>query len=136
MFCVLSLLGAWWTGCSSAEPTTEESPQVDNPSEESWPEVPFTLLSVSVVGDSLTAVVQYGGGCGSHAFFLDARGPMLKSLPPKQPLRLVHRSSGDPCRALVLDTVRHDLTPFRGTPHGTTILTLESWDPDLPYTYR
>lgn len=82
------------------------------------------------------AVVSYGGGCGEHRWELLPHGPLLKSLPPKQPLRLVHRSSGDPCRALVLDTVITSLTPFRGSPHGTTVLLLADWDKDLLYTYH
>jgi hypothetical protein len=80
--------------------------------------------------------VRYGGGCGEHAFTLEADGPLMKSLPPKQPLRWVHRSPGDPCRALILDTLTSDLTAFRGSPHGTTVLVLSGWEGSLIYTYR
>ena len=81
------------------------------------------------------AVVHYSGGCGEHTLGLEANGPMLKSLPPKQPLRVVHRSSGDPCRAMIVDTLVTPLTSFRGTPRGTTVLLLEGWEETLYYAY-
>ena len=104
--------------------------------ETAWAEAPFEVLSAEVLGDTLVTVVRYGGGCGEHRFELEAHGPLMKSLPPKQLLRWVHRSPGDPCRALISDTVRADLSAFRGTPHGTTVLQLEGHDGNLIYTYR
>ena len=118
------------TGCSSTQPTGEVG------AEAAWAEAPFEVLSAEVQGDTLVTLVRYGGGCGEHEFELIAQGPLMKSLPPKQPLRWVHRSPGDPCRALISDTVRADLSPFRGTPHGTTVLQLEGHDGTLIYTYR
>lgn len=117
-------------GCTSTQPTNELG------AEAVWTEAPFEVLSTEVQGDTLVTVVRYGGGCGEHRFELEAHGPLMKSLPPKQPLRWVHRSPGDPCRALISDTVRTDLSPFRGTPHGTTVLQLEGHDGNLIYTYR
>lgn len=118
------------TGCSSTQPMGEVG------EEAVWAEAPFEVLFAEVQGDTLVTVVRYGGGCGEHRFELEADGPLMKSLPPKQPLRWVHRSPGDPCRALISDTVRADVSPFRGTPHGTTVLQLEGHDGNLIYTYR
>ena len=128
---VLLLLVGVMGGCRSAETTTAPTP----PTEAAWSEVPLTLTSVAVQGDDLMAVVQYGGGCGEHTLHLEANGPMLKSLPPKQPLRVVHRSFGDPCRAMIVDTLVAPLISFRGTPRGTTVLMLEGWEENLYYTY-
>ena len=128
---VLLLLVGVMGGCRSAETTTAPTPST----EAAWSEVPLTLTSVAVQGDDLVAVVQYGGGCGEHTLHLEANGPMLKSLPPKQPLRVVHRSFGDPCRAMIVDTLVAPLISFRGTPRGTTVLMLEGWEENLYYTY-
>lgn len=117
-------------GCASTQSTSNDSEPLG------WTDAPMDVVSAEVEGDSLVTVVRYGGGCGEHRFFLEPAGPLMKSLPPKQPLRWVHRSSGDPCRALILDTVRADLKPFRGSPHGSTVLLLEGWNEDLIYTYR
>jgi hypothetical protein len=129
----MCVLGGAFQGCTNSR-DTGESPDAVNASP--WEEVPFSFVSAEIQGDDLMAVVSYGGGCGEHRWELLPHGPLLKSLPPKQPLRLVHRSSGDPCRALVLDTVITSLTPFRGSPHGTTVLLLADWDKDLLYTYH
>lgn len=115
-----------WQGC---QPPTATQPLLV------MREVEFDLLDVWVEGDSLHAVVRYGGGCKAHFFELQNDGPMLKSLPPKQPVRWVHRSESDPCRALIVDTVQAAITPFRGTPHGSTFLILNGWDLPLTYTY-
>ena len=128
---VLLLLVGVMGGCRSAETPTAPTP----PTEAAWSEVSLTLTSVAVQGDDLVAVVQYGGGCGEHTLHLEANGPMLKSLPPKQPLRVVHRSSGDPCRAMIVDTLVAPLTSFRGTPRGTMVLMLEGWEENLYYAY-
>ena len=102
----------------------------------SWNETPFSVMSAWIEKDVLWTVVQYGGGCAEHAFELEAVGPLMKSLPPKQPIRWVHRSPGDPCRAIITDTLKADVTRFRGTPHGTTVLLLNSHDGNLLYTYH
>ena len=128
---VLLLLAGVMGGCRSAEPTAPSIPLT----EAAWSEAPLTLTSVAVQGDELVAVVQYVGGCGEHTLHLEANGPMLKSLPPKQPLRVVHRSSGDPCRAMIVDTLVAPLNSFRGTPRGTTVLMLEGWEENLYYAY-
>ena len=111
--------------------TTEASVDVN-----SWNEAPFGVMSAWIEDDLLWTVVQYGGGCAEHAFALEAVGPLMKSLPPKQPIRWVHRSPGDPCRAMITDTLKADVTRFRGTPHGTTVLLLSGHDGNLLYTYH
>lgn len=127
----LLMLWAVTTGCSSAERTLSSPPSSDA----AWFDAPVTVTSVTIQGDDLVAVVHYSGGCGEHTLGLKANGPMLKSLPPKQPLRVVHRSSGDPCRAMIVDTLVAPLTSFRGTPRGTTVLLLEGWEETLYYAY-
>lgn len=131
-----------WTGCRAKAPASsgedraaekaiaQEQIQVD-----AQPEAPFELLEASIAGDSLVVLVQYGGGCGEHAFSLRQKGPMMKSLPPKQMLEVVHRTEGDPCRALIRERHAFDLTRFRGTPRGVTVILLENWNEPLNYAY-
>ncbi len=133
---VLGLLGSWAVLVLSSCRGEQVAVAFPDPAGALWPEAPFEVVSAAVEGDVLQTVVRYGGGCGEHAFTLEADGPLMKSLPPKQPLRWVHRSPGDPCRALILDTLTSDLTAFRGSPHGTTVLVLSGWEGSLIYTYR
>lgn len=123
--------------CNNAQELTPHAETTETVKDtDSWSEAPFAVLSAWIEEDSLWSVVQYGGGCGEHTFELEAVGPLMKSLPPKQPIRWVHRSPGDPCRAMITDTLKAPLTTFRGTPHGTTVLLLSGHDGNLLYTYH
>jgi len=98
------------------------------------PEVPVELVDVRVDGDSLRCTVRYSGGCGVHAFELRSTGPVLKSLPPKQQLALVHRAE-DACRALVTEEVALPLEIWRAGTTGRTVLLLATWKEPLTYVH-
>ena len=132
LFAVVVALASF--GCASPQDVADSTTVTETTN--AWLDVPCSIDMASVDGDELVAVVAYSGGCGDHLFDLESAGPMLKSLPPKQPLKLVHRSPGDPCRAMVHDTLRFDVSSFRGSPRGTTMLMLEGWKELLPYTYH
>ena len=130
---ILATLLAAFISCAQQEPTTATQAATES----TVPEAPFELLDAKIVGDSLVINVQYGGGCAEdHAFTLESNGPMMKSLPPKLPLRVVHRTAGDPCRALIVERHALDLRPWRGTPRGVTVIVLENWKENLPYEYE
>lgn len=135
VLCISMCLSTW--SCNNAQELTTNANATEASSDTvAWSEAAFSVMSAWIEEDLLWTVVQYGGGCGEHAFELQAVGPLMKSLPPKQPIRWVHRSPGDPCRALITDTLKAPLTSFRGTPHGTTVLLLSGHDGNLLYTYR
>jgi len=98
-------------------------------------ETDFKYDTACVVGDTLFARVSYSGGCGTHEFSLESNGVLLKSLPPKQPLSIVHRSDDDPCRALIIENLKFSISSYRGTQSGTTVLLLENWNQHLSYSY-
>jgi hypothetical protein len=98
------------------------------------PEVPVELLSARVDGDTLRCTVRYSGGCGVHAWMLRSTGPLLKSLPPKQQVELVHRAD-DACRALVTEDVALPLETWRAGPAGRTVLLLATWKEPLMYDH-
>ncbi len=76
---------------------------------------PFSINAVEVKGDSLYVSVQYSGGCQTHSFKMISNGNFLKSLPPQLPLYLEHKSNGDNCRALKMETLVYDIKPLRST---------------------
>lgn len=98
-------------------------------------QTPFTFVDVVLKGDTLIAKVQYSGGCGNHQFEIEKSGFLMKSLPPKQPIKITHRSDEDSCRALILKELKLYIGDFRGTPNGTTVLLLENWNQHLIYSY-
>ena len=98
-------------------------------------QTPFKIKDVVLKGDTLIAKVQYSGGCGNHQFEIEKNGFLMKSLPPKQPIKITHLSDKDPCRALIIDEFKWYIGDFRGTPSGTTVLLLENWNQQLIYSY-
>ena len=95
----------------------------------------FRFKDVKIEGDTLFANVQYSGGCGDHKFEMKQNGFLMKSLPPKQPIQIIHLSTVDHCRSLINEDLKFDISRFRGTPHGTTVLLLENWTTDIIYSY-
>jgi|TARA_B100001564_G_scaffold288027_1_gene251383 hypothetical protein len=120
-------MGVGMLGCRTTQTVSNDQASLSNLA-------PFQVVRAWVDGDSLRSVVQYSGGCDGHDFSLRKTSPLQKSLPPKQPIAWDHRSD-DPCRALVVDTISTSVVHLRGTPHGVTILLLDQWEFELPYTY-
>lgn len=84
----------------------------------------FRVQRVALVQDQLEIDVSYGGGCRPHRFRLAWTGTLTRSSPPHASFRLLHDAGGDPCKAIVRETLRFDLIdlpPFvmhMSTPHG------------------
>ncbi|MBT5147817.1 MAG: hypothetical protein HOM41_04590 [Flavobacteriales bacterium] len=95
----------------------------------------FRFKDVKIEGDTLIANIQYTGGCGEHKFEMKKNGFLMKSLPPKQPIQIIHLSTVDHCRSMINEDLKFDISSFRGTPHGTTVLLLENWTSDIIYSY-
>ena len=95
----------------------------------------FRFKNVKIEGDTLFANVEYSGGCGDHKFEMEPNGFLMKSLPPKQPVQIIHLSTVDHCRSLINEDLKFDISSFRGTPHGSTVLLLKNWTSDIIYSY-
>ena len=77
-------------------------------------ELDFTVLKWSIRQDTLIAIVRYSGGCKEHDFNAYFSGAWLKSLPAQAVIELEHIDlENDPCRSMVKDTLKFDLTPVR-----------------------
>ena len=95
----------------------------------------FRFKNVKIEGDTLFANVEYSGGCGDHKFEMEQNGFLMKSLPPKQPVKIIHLSTVDHCRSMINENLKFDISSFRGTPHGSTVLLLKNWTADIIYSY-
>ena len=56
----------------------------------------YFIDTAFIKNDSLNITIEYTGGCKEHTFDLESNGVLLKSLPPKQQIHLIHRSEIDP----------------------------------------
>ncbi len=117
---------------------TEKVVDVKNDSTVDSPEfvsTTFRFKNVKIEGDTLFANVEYSGGCGDHKFEMEQNGFLRKSLPPKQPVQIIHLSTVDHCRSMINEDLKFDISSFRGTPHGSTVLLLKNWTSDIIYSY-
>lgn len=96
----------------------------------------FSVLEWSVKGDVLTTVIRYTGGCKAHDFNAYFSGGWLKSLPAQAILDLEHINlEKDPCRKLVKDTLRFNITPLR-YPGSNEVIVKWSDNQDTGDSYR
>ena len=102
------------------------------PGRDRWGTDPFQLNAASIMGDTLSVSVSYGGGCRTHRFTLVASNAFMESYPVQLRASLAHVANEDPCRAWVTADYDFDLTPIKRRYQegyrqeaGTIILILE-----------
>ena len=57
-----------------------------------------TISSATLSGNTLSINISYSGGCEEHDFQLYGSMAVMKSMPPKRAIKLVHTANGDSCR--------------------------------------
>lgn len=102
----------------------------------------YQFQGMRLEGDRLSVAVQYGGGCTAHDFAFLVAPVFMESEPVQMRATLSHDGRGDPCRALIGDTVRIDLTPVRDAwrrayraTSGTVVLQVAGWPEPVRYSF-
>lgn len=97
----------------------------------------FTVLSAHISGNTLSATVQYGGGCEDHVFTLEGSEAISKSLPPIRAIRLVSKGKKDACKALITKNLQFDISKlaYQQQAGSQIYLSLEGLNGNLLYTY-
>lgn len=104
---------------------------------EDWPRDPYGLGDVEFDGSRLHAQVSYGGGCRAHRMDLVAWGGWMESFPVQLNALITHDDGGDPCDAIVRETLDFDLYPlarayreaYGGGGGEPPVVILRLWDP-------
>lgn len=74
----------------------------------------FSVLTWETRKDILEVVVRYSGGCKEHDFNAYFSGAWLKSFPPQAIIGIEHvNPDKDPCRSLVVDTLKFNLSNIK-----------------------
>ena len=73
----------------------------------------YRLESATIVEDTLTIHVAYGGGCEDHQFTLIASEVFMESDPVQLSVSIVHNANLDPCERWVEEAYHFDLTPIK-----------------------
>jgi len=85
--------------------------------------IDFTVTRWEVSADTLIVGVQYSGGCKTHDWRIYFSGAIMKSLPAQAMLQLAHiNDDDDPCRTLIKDTLKFDLTSIRQGKDGKLVV--------------
>lgn len=74
---------------------------------------PLVVDDVRIDGDLLAVDVRYGGGCRTHEIDAVVWTGWMESNPVQVGIALTHRGNGDPCKALVIRSLRFALDPLR-----------------------
>jgi hypothetical protein len=93
------------------------------------------IKDASVIGDSLTMLVSFSGGCKPHDFKVVWDGAMMKSLPGQINVVLSHNANDDMCEALLTQDVTVSLAPIRQHAANGVIVHLKGFDKPLLYKH-
>lgn len=96
-----------------------------------------TITAVNLDGNILSLDVEYSGGCQDHSFEFVGSSAIMKSLPPKRSVKLVHDSNGDTCRELISETIKFDIRALAvsETSGSEIILLLDGVKEPIKYVY-
>lgn len=96
---------------------------------------PVQIISANITGNNLLLEVSYTGGCGMHDFEFIGSEYLLKSMPPKRQVQLIHYDRGDQCESIVHQKVEIDIRELAYN-QMKVILLLKDWKEELAYTYQ
>ncbi|HET6511310.1 MAG TPA: NigD-like C-terminal domain-containing protein [Candidatus Kapabacteria bacterium] len=100
-----------------------------------YPMDPVMIKDASVIGDSLTMLVSYSGGCKPHDFKVVWNGAMMKSLPGQINVVLSHNANDDMCEALITQDVTVSLAPIKQHATNGVVIHLKGFDKPLLYKH-
>ncbi|MDG1332726.1 MAG: hypothetical protein P8P74_10370 [Crocinitomicaceae bacterium] len=83
-----------------------------------------TITGVSLEGNILSLDIEYSGGCQDHSFEFVGSAAIMKSLPPKRVVKLVHIANSDTCRELISETIKFDIRALAVTETTGSEITL------------
>lgn len=99
---------------------------------------PLTINSVSLDGNFLTLEVSYTGGCGMHEFEFIGSEVVMKSLPPKRTVKLIHHNGDDTCESVVHQSIRVDISDlaYKTVAGEEIILLLAGTKEEIKFIYQ
>ncbi len=137
------LLGSTLTACSVLDNQSSGSSNTTTASAKvliidqntaKYPMDAVMIRDASVIGDSLTMLVAFSGGCKAHDFKVITNGAMMKSMPPQINVLLSHDAHGDMCEALLTQDVTVSLEPLKQQAQsGGIVIHLAGFDKSLMY---
>ena len=99
---------------------------------------PITISNAQIAGNTLFLTVEYSGGCQDHTFEMIGSMAVMKSLPPKRSVRLIHHGNDDHCRALITQNLEINIEALAYSQEkgSEIILILDGYGKELKYIYE
>lgn len=99
---------------------------------------PISITAASIEGNILTLSVSYSGGCEKHIFDLLGSFSVMKSLPAKRSIKLIHIANSDKCRKMIEETISFDISDLAMAKQSGSkiILLLDGYKDELSYTFK
>lgn len=152
-FFLLSTLSILLLACGTSKDVTETEVEVSEETAPTKPQRnaqvasslgefeetdPLNIDSLYVQGNKLFIYVNYSGGCREHQFKVIGSPVVMKSLPPKRSIQLVHDNEDDACESIVNRVLEVDLKnlAFDPQPGSTIVLMLQGWEEGISYTFE
>ena len=116
------------------DPINVKKAQIGDVTQES---AQVTVTSATLVGNILSLDIEYSGGCQDHTFELIGSAAIMKSLPAKRAIKLVHNSNGETCRELVSETIKFNISALSmtETKGSEIVLLLDGYKESISYVY-
>lgn len=92
---------------------------------------PFFITNAFILENDLIVSVEHSGGCKEHNFRLVWDGSVIKTMPPKYNLTIIHDNNGDHCKAIIRDELQFDLTQHI---NETATILLDGYQTPLTFT--
>ena len=139
LFSILAL-SALLVACNNTKEVLNTTPinvkkaQIGDVTQESDP---VTVTSAALDGNILSLEIEYSGGCKDHTYELIGSAAVMKSLPAKRAIKLVHNSNEDSCRELVSETIKFDIQDLAYTQKtgSEIVLLLDGYKQSISYVY-
>lgn len=98
---------------------------------------PITITAATLDGNILSLEIEYSGGCKDHTYELIGSEAIMKSLPAKRAIKLVHNSNDDTCRELISETIKFNIRAFSvtETKGSEIVLLLDGYKQSISYVY-
>ncbi len=96
-----------------------------------------TVTSATLDGNILSLEIEYSGGCKDHTFDLIGSAAVMKSLPAKRVIKLIHNSNEDSCRELISETIKFDIRALAYIEKSGSEITLllDGYKQSISYVY-
>lgn len=99
---------------------------------------PVTITSAQITANTLFLTIEYSGGCEDHTFEMIGNAAVMKSLPPKRSVKLIHEANDDHCRSWITQNLEINIEDLADAKKAGSeiILILDGYGKELKYIYE